>query len=80
MLNSMEHGFSTAHKTKILKINIFLAFNLSNTVFIKPVNVKMPTIVGILTSMDMINYMFRQIEHEKSFITSKPGLHVQKST
>ena len=39
------------------KIQTFLAFNLTNVVFIMLINVKMPTIVGILTFMSMINFM-----------------------
>ena len=35
----------------------FLAFKLSDDVFIMLINVKMPTIVGILTFMSMINFM-----------------------
>ena len=29
------------------------------------INVKMPTIVGILTFMSMINFMLSSVEHEK---------------
>ena len=35
-------------------------------------NVKMPTIVGILTFMSRKNFMLCRVEHEKSFITSGP--------
>ena len=35
------------------------------------VNVKMPTIVGILTFMSRINFIHFRVEHEKSFITSR---------
>ena len=38
------------------------------------INVKMPTIVGILTLMSKINFMFSRVEHEKKFITSRPVL------
>ena len=34
------------------------------------INVKMPTIVGILTFMSRKNSMLNSVEHEKSFITS----------
>ena len=34
------------------------------------INVKMPTIVGILTFMSRINFLLSYVEHEKSFITS----------
>ena len=36
------------------------------------INVKMPTIVGILTFMSRINFVLSWLEHEKSFITSGP--------
>ena len=34
------------------------------------INVKMPTIVGILTFMIVVNFMLSSVEYEKSFITS----------
>ena len=36
------------------------------------INVKMPTIVGILTFMSRKNFMLSWIKHEKGFITSGP--------
>ena len=36
------------------------------------INVKMPTIVGILTFMSRKKIILKSIEHEKSFITSGP--------
>ena len=53
MLNSTEHKLSTAHKNNK---NKFLALNLSDAVFILLINIKMPTIVGILTFMSRINF------------------------
>ena len=53
-------------------MNTFLAFKLSDIVFIMLINVKMPTIVGILTFISIINFMLSWVEHEKSFITSGP--------
>ena len=48
-------------KSKMLKNKDFsknnLAFKLSDVVFIMLINVKMSTIVGILTFMSMINCM-----------------------
>ena len=41
------------------------------------INVKMPTIVGILTLMSRINFKLSGVEHEKSFITSGPGPEVK---
>ena len=58
MLNSIEHELCTAHKNKMLKINIFLAkLKLSDAVFILLIKRKMPTFVGILTIMSRINFM-----------------------
>ena len=37
----------------------FLALILSDVVFIVLINVKMPTIAGILTFMSRINFVFR---------------------
>ena len=56
MLNATEHEISSAQKkkTKISK-KIFLAFKLSDIVLILLINVKMPTFVGILTFMSMVN-------------------------
>ena len=44
----------------------FLASELSD-VFIMLINVKMPTIVGILTFMSRINFVPSCVEHEKKF-------------
>ena len=49
-LNSPEHKFQLLIKTKILTKK-FLALNLSDFEFIMLINVKMPTIVGILRFM-----------------------------
>ena len=45
MLNSTVHEISTAHKK--LKLKIFLAFKLSDVVFMMLINVKMPTNVAL---------------------------------
>ena len=56
ILNSVEHENSTAQKKlKYQQMKKFLALNFSNVVFIMLINVKMPTIVGILTFMSRIN-------------------------
>ena len=55
MLNSTEHEISTAHKVKYLPMKKCLALYLSDVVFIMLINVKMSTIVGILTFMSRIN-------------------------
>ena len=38
------------------------------------INVKMPTVVGILTFMNRKNFMLNSVEHENSFITSGPDV------
>ena len=58
MLNSTEHEISTAHKIKNSeKTKTFLAFEVSDVVFIMPKNVKMPTLIGILKFSGMIHSM-----------------------
>ena len=53
-------------KTKMLKFKeFFIVLKLSGVVFILLINVKMPTIVGILTFMSRMNFMFNCVEHEK---------------
>ena len=44
------------------------------------INLKMPTIVGILTLMSRINFVLSGVEHEKSFITSGPDLDLNGLT
>ena len=46
--------------------------------FFKLINVKMPTIVGILTVMCRKNFMLSCIEHEKKFKTLGPGQLLEK--
>ena len=46
--------------------------------FFPLINVKMPTIVGILTFMSRKNFMLCWVEHEKSFITSGPGFAIRR--
>ena len=56
MLNSTEYEISTAHKTlNAEKIKTVHAIKHSDVVFIMLINVKMPTIVSILTFMSIIN-------------------------
>ena len=49
--------FQLLIKTKIPTKKKFLALSLSDVVFIMLINVKMPTIVGILTFMSRINFV-----------------------
>ena len=47
--------------TKMLELQIFLALKLSDFVFILLINVKKPTIVGILTFISRITGIFFEI-------------------
>ena len=49
--------FQLLEKLKYRQINKFLALSLSDVVFIMLINVKMPTLVGILTFVSRINFM-----------------------
>ena len=51
----------------------FLALSLSDAVFIKPINVKLPTTVGILTFIRVRSFILGRVEYEKSYITSEPA-------
>ena len=52
-----EHKISTAHKNKTAeKKMIFFVFKLSYVLFIILINVKMSTIVGIITFMSKLYY------------------------
>ena len=78
MLNSVEHGILNAHKYKnIKKFSFFSESDNPRMLFFLFTNVKMPTIVGILTFMSRKIFMLNRVEHEKSFITSGPGLIVK---
>ena len=49
-----------------------LALSLSDVIFIMLINVKMPTIVGILTFMSRINFVLSSVEYKENCITSGP--------
>ena len=57
MFNSTEHEISNAHKTNLPTMKKFLALSLSDVVVSMLINVKMPTIVGILTLMSRVNFV-----------------------
>ena len=54
MFNSTEHVISTALKTEIPTKMKYLTLSIFDVVFIMLINVKMPTIVGILTFISRI--------------------------
>ena len=59
MLNSVEHEILNAHKYKNIKqaIQLFSDSDKPRMLFSVLINVKMPTIVGILTFMGRKNFM-----------------------
>ena len=58
--------FQLFQKKFMLKIKDFSCFfKLSDVVFIMLINVKMPTIVGILTFMSKFNFILSLVEHEQ---------------
>ena len=57
MLNSAEHEIKMLINIEIAKLDGIFRFNsLIAAIFILLINVKMPTIVGILTFMSRINF------------------------
>ena len=61
---SME--FQLPIKAKMRKINqYFFFFKLLDVAPIMLINVKMPTIDGILTFMSMLNFMLSYMEHKR---------------
>ena len=64
--------FQLLIKLKYRQINKFLALNLPDVVFIMLINVKMPTIVGILIFISWINFVLSRVEYDKSNITLGP--------
>ena len=78
MLNSNEHEIQLLIKAKIPtneEVSCFKSLRSSDIVFIMLINIKMPTIVGILTFMSRINFMLSSVEYEKHFIASGPSLY-----
>ena len=73
MLNSTEHEIHLLIKTKIPTNEKFLALSLSDVVLIMLINVKMTTIVGILTFMNRINFVLSSVEHGKKFKNLEAG-------
>ena len=71
-LCSVEHKMLNAHKyKKYPKIQHFSGSYKPRMLFYLLINVKMPTIVGILIFMSRKNSMLNRVEHEKTFITSE---------
>ena len=70
--------FTMLISIKILKNSAFLGSDKPRMLFFLLINVKMPTIVGILTIINRENFMLSRAEHEKCFITSGPGPEIIK--
>ena len=54
MLNSVEHDILISHKFKISRVSAFCGSDKPRMLLFPLINVKMPTIVGILTFMSRI--------------------------
>ena len=67
-------------KTRALKKIGILVFNLSYDVFILLLNVKIPTPDGVFTFLSRINFMLSLVEHENTFITSRPGNYLSRKS
>ena len=67
----MSMKFQPSVKTKWQKYKYFLVLKLSAVAFILQINAKMPTIVGILAFMSMINFMLSCVAHEKFVLVLK---------
>ena len=59
---------------EIQEIQLFSGSDKPGMLFFLLINVKMPTVVGILIIMSRKIFMLSRVEHEKSFITSSHGL------
>ena len=67
--------------TNILRNSAFiLGSDMPRMLFLPLINVKVPTVVGILTFMSRKNFMLRRAEHEKRFKTSGPGNYMNLPT
>ena len=70
MLDSAEHDILNAHKyTNIKKFSFLSGSSKPRMLFFLLIDVKMPTIVGILTFMSRKMFMLSWVEHGKTFIT-----------
>ena len=65
-------------KSVQVRQNVVSDLNLirSDVVFIMLINVKMSTIIGILTFICRINFVLR-VDHAKNFIINKKNIHSQ---
>ena len=57
MLNSVEHAILNVHTLKVYRNSAFLGSVKPRMLFFQLINVKMPTIVGILTFMSRKKFM-----------------------
>ena len=74
MLISVEHEILNNHKYKnIKKFQHFSGSYRPRMLFFLLINVKMPTIVGMLTFMSRTDSMINRVEHKK-YITSEPDI------
>ena len=74
MLNSAENEICPAYKIfNMNNLNWFSCKAELSMKFFLLINIKMPTIVGILIFISRKIFLLTWVEHEKSFITSGPA-------
>ena len=75
MLISTEHEISLGHKNKNIKIfKTFFMLNSAELAQLSWAWNNFQNFVTILRFINKTNFMLSWVEHEKSFITSGPGL------
>ena len=72
-LNFFNIIFSALQKTGPEVITLFPCSSQLNTNFIQPINVKMPTIVGILTFISMINTSYESLKAQNTYLFQRLG-------
>ena len=70
---NLARNWNYWYKLKYRQIKKSIVLSLSDVVFIMLIKFKMPTLVGILTYMNMIHFVLSWVEYEKSFITPRLG-------
>ena len=68
LLKSAKHEILNAHYYKMSRNSDFLSrSHMPRMLFFMFINVKMPTIIGILTFMSMKSFMLSKVEREKFY-------------
>ena len=76
LLNFFHAQLNLFIKNKMLKTKSFSCFKILKCCIYPAKNVKMPTIVGILTFMSKMNFKLIRLEHERVIVTSRACLKI----